>query len=363
MEPGRTAQGPPLTCSDGPPSRAWVAAGSVPGMVIDPELLAWLLDSDPALRWQVERDLAGEPEHVWRATRARVATEGFGARLLALQDPDGQWAGGAYFPAGYDFDGPEAAPGAGQPWTATTWTLNALRDWGLDAAALDGTAEALARSSRWEYDDGPYWAGEVDCCINAFTLANGAWLGADVERLAQWFLDHRLPDGGWNCAWVEGSTRSSFHSTLNSVKGLLYHEVVTGGSDALRAARHAGEEYLLERRLLHRMSTGDVVAPWATELMYPFRWRYSALHALDHLRAASLHDGTPPDPRLAEAVGVVRDARQEDGTWLQQARLPGRTWFDVDVPPGEPSRWLTFHGARVLAWWDGAAQPPAGRPS
>ena len=219
-------------------------------MVVSAALLDWLLDSDPALRWQVERDLAGASQEAWGATRARIATEGFGAQLLALQDPDGQWAGGAYFPGDFDFQGPEAAEDAGQPWTATTWTLNALRDWGLDSAALAETADLLAANSRWEYDDLPYWGGEVDCCINAYTLANGVWLGADVSGIAQWFIDHRMPDGGWNCEWVEGSTRSSFHSTLNSLDGLLYYEASTGGSDALRAARRAGEEYLLERRLL-----------------------------------------------------------------------------------------------------------------
>ncbi|VTR76614.1 squalene cyclase [Cellulomonas hominis] len=320
-------------------------------MVLDGALLDWLLDSDPALRWQVERDLAGAPPSVWRATRARVATEGFGARLLAHQDPDGQWAGGAYFPAGY-LEGPEEEEG--QPWTATTWSLNALREWGVDASALAGTAEKLAANSRWEYDDLPYWDGEVDACINAYTLANGAWLGADVSGLAQWFVEHRLPDGGWNCAWVEGSTRSSFHSTLNALRGILSYEQATGTAGDLRAARHAGEEYLLERRLLYRRSTGELVAPWATHLAYPFRWFYSALKAVDHFRSAALHDGVPPDPRLADAVESIRAARQSDGTWLQERRHPGTAWFEVDVPAGEPSRWLTFHAARVLAWWDRA---------
>ena len=156
-----------------------------------------------------------------KPTRARTATEGFGARLLALQDADGQWAGGAFFPADFDFHGPEAAPGA-QPWTATTWTLNSLREWGIDAEVLRErrTAELLAANSRWEYEDRPYWSGEVDCCINAWTVANGVWLGADVTGIVDWFLEHQLSDGGWNCEWVEGSTRSSFHSTLNSLKGL-----------------------------------------------------------------------------------------------------------------------------------------------
>ncbi|HKU12188.1 MAG TPA: squalene cyclase, partial [Sinomonas sp.] len=171
-------------------------------MVETGSLIDWLVDSDPALRWQVQRDLLGADEGVWAATRRRVATEGFGARLLALQDPDGQWAGGSFFPRDFDFHGPEAADGAGQPWTATTWTLTTLREWGLDAAVLAGTAELLDANCRWDYGGLPYWGGEVDCCINASTLANGAWLGADVAGIAQWFLDHRMDDGGWNCEWV-----------------------------------------------------------------------------------------------------------------------------------------------------------------
>ena len=252
------------------------------------DVVGWLLDSDPALRWQVERDLAHAPEDIWRVTRARVATEGFGARLLALQDPDGQWAGGAYFPADFDFAGPEAAEGAGQPWTATTWVLNTLRDWGLDAAVLGDTAQRLAANSRWEYENLPYWGGEVDCCINAFTLANGAWLGADVSGIVAWFLEHRMTDGGWNCEWVEGSTVSSFHSTLNALKGLLFYESVNGGTDGIRAARRGGEEYLLRRYLYKRLSSGEPVAPWVSRFVYPFRWFYSVLNAAEYFREASL---------------------------------------------------------------------------
>ncbi|WP_241993109.1 squalene cyclase [Cryobacterium frigoriphilum] len=329
----------------------------------DQARLEWLLDSDPALRWQVQRDLAGSPRAVWAETRARVGSEGFGVRLLALQDADGQWAGGAYFPKDFDFDGPEAADGAGQPYTATTWSLNSLRDWGLDAEALAGTAELLAVNSRWEYENLPYWGGEVDACINAFTLANGVWLGADVSGIAQWFLDHQMTEGGWNCEWVEGSARSSFHSTLNSLRGLLYYEEATGGDvgghrEELRAARRAGEEYLLERRLLHRLSTDELVGPWAPRFAHPFRWFYSALAAVDYFRAASMRDGTSPDERLGEAIELIRAARLPDGTWLQERRHPGRVWFETDVAAGEPSKWLTFYGIRALAWWDAAY--PAG---
>ena len=320
-------------------------------MATNPDVLEWLLDSDPALRWQVERDLADAPQQVWEATRARVTTEGFGAELLSKQDADGQWAGGAFFPAGF-FGSPEADE-PGQPWTATTWALKDLREWGVDAARLDGTAEKIAANSRWEYDpDLPYWDGEVDVCINSYTLASGAWLGADVSRLAAWFPAHQLADGGWNCEAEEGnSTRSSFHSTLNALRGMLAYERITGDT-SLCDARHGGEEYLLERRLMYRATTGELVGGFVTELVFPNRHRYNALAALDHFRDAALVDGTPPDPRLTDAVAVVLAARQPDGRWLQGNRLPGRTWFDVDVPQGEPSKWLTLIGPRVLDWWD-----------
>lgn len=326
--------------------------------MVQAELKAWLLDSDPALRWQVERDLCHQPPDVWEATRAAITTEGFGARLLALQDADGQWAGGAFFPGDFDFHGPEAADGAGQPWTATTWTLNSLREWGMDAAVLRarGTADLLAANSRWEYDDLPYWGGEVDCCINAWTVANGLWLGADVGGIVDWFVGHRLEDGGWNCEWVEGSSRSSFHSTLNALKGLLAHDTATGGTESSRAARHSGEEYLLRRGLFRRLSTGEPVAPWVTRFGYPMRWSYDVLNAAEYFRDVTLLDGAAPDPRMADAIELIRAARQPDGTWTQARQHPGRVWFEVDASAGDPSKWLTLFGTRVLDWWD-TAQP------
>lgn len=310
-------------------------------------LTDWLLDSDPALAWQVQRDLTGAPPDVWQATRARVATEGFGARLLAEQDDDGQWAGGAYFPGDFAFDGSEA-----QPWTATTWALNTLRDWGLDAAALTGTAELLEANSRWDYEDLPYWGGEVDACINGYTLANGAWLGADVSPLLDWFADKQMADGGWNCDWVEGSVRSSFPSTLNTLNGLRFYESATG--ESTRELRRGGEEYLLERALFKRKSTGEPVGAWVFDFEYPFRWFYTMLHASDHFRLAAALDGVDPDPRMAEAIGYIREHRHADGTWRATQRHPGRVWFEVDAPVGEPSRWLTLYALRVLRWWDEA---------
>jgi hypothetical protein len=231
--------------------------------------------------------------------------------------------------------------------------LKDLRDWGVDAVVLGDTAARLDANSRWEYDDLPYWGGEVDVCINSYTLATGAWLGADVSRLVAWFRDHRLADGGWNCEAEEGdSVRSSFHSTLNALRGILAYERITGDT-ALREARRGGEEYLLTRRLMYRASTGEVVDHFVTHFMYPNRHVYSALAALDHFREASQLDGTALDPRLADAVDLVRSKRRPDGAWLQEHKLAGRTWFDADAPVGEPSKWLTLIGTRVLDWWDG----------
>jgi hypothetical protein len=279
-----------------------------------------------------------------------------GAALLAQQHSDGQWAGGAYFPRGY-FGSPEADE-PGQPWIATTWSLKDLREWGVDAQVLGDTAERLAANSRWEYDDLPYWGGEVDVCINSYTLATGAWLGADVSALAAWFPANRLEDGGWNCEASDGanSVRSSFHSTLNALRGMLAYERFSGDT-SLRGERRSGEQYLLSRRLLYRSTTGEPVADFVSEFLYPNRHRYSALFALDYFRESALFEGTAPDPRLRDAVEVVRAARQPDGMWLQARRLPGRTWFDIDVEPGEPSKWLTFFGTRVLEWWDGSVLP------
>ncbi|MBP2436698.1 squalene cyclase [Microbacterium amylolyticum] len=315
------------------------------------DVLEWLLETDPALRWQVERDLADAPEHVWRETRERTAHEGYGARLLALQDDDGQWSGGASVPA----PGSAGAPEPGDPeraWTATTWALNALRQWGVPVAALGDTADRLEKNCRWEYGDMPFWVGEIDVCNNAFTLSNGVWLGRDMSDLAQWFVEHQVAEGGWNCDWVEGSTRASVHSTLNALVGLLDVERKTGGTDAIRAARAAAEDYLLQRALTYRASTGEPIVRDADHFTYPVRWRYSLLRALDYFRAANRYEGGDHAGRLGDAIDIVESLRQPDGRWLQGPVEPGRVWFTVDVPEGQASPWLTFYALRILRWWD-----------
>lgn len=314
--------------------------------MIDQALADWLTDSDPALRWQVERDLLRLPAEVWQATRARVPHEGLGAELLSHQDPDGMWAGGPFFPRGWDWHAGEP-----QPWTTTTWALKDLREWGVPASALGSTAEQLDAVT-WEYDDLPYWGGEVDCCINSWTLSNGLWLGADVDGIVDWFLAHQLEDGGWNCEWVDGKTVSSFHSTLNALIGLLDYRVATGDAARVEAAVARGEEYLLRRSLFRSLRTGEPFSERAFSLAHPRRAYYNVLAAADCLRARRVLDGESPDPRMAEAVEAIRAQRQSDGTWLQGHRLAGAVWTHQDVPAGEPSKWVTLQATRVLEWWD-----------
>jgi hypothetical protein len=311
----------------------------------------WLLDSDPSIRWQTMRDVLGAPESQWRAERARVETEGWGARLLGLEDEDGQWAGGAFVPRGFDWQEWEDV---GQPWTATSYALTQLREFGLDPSSdrARQAVEKVGASSRWDHAGQPFWAGEVEECINGRTLADGAYFGVNVAPIAARLAGERLDDGGWNCERANGSVRSSFASTINVLEGLLEYESATGGTPASRAARASGEEFLLRRSLFRRLSTGETADEEFLTFLYPSRWYYDVLRALDYFRAAASRPGAVPDPRLAAAVERVRSARKPDGRWLLGRSLPGRVWFELDDGAGQPSRWVTLRALRVLRWWD-----------
>ena len=323
-------------------------------------VITWLLDSDPAIRWQVMRDVLALPESEWAAERAKVETQGWGATLLAHEDADGQWAGGAFVPAGFDYREWEEV---GQPWTATTYALSQLRELGLEptSARARRAVELIGANSRWDEGDQPYWQGETEECINGRTLADGAYFGVDVAPLADRLVGERLADGGWNCERARGSTRSSFATTINVLEGLLEFERATGGTASSRAARASGEEFLLERRLFRRLSTGEPADPHFLSFVHPNRWRYDILRALDHFRSAAAlgtdpsDPSDPPDPRLDEALHHLRSRRLDDGSWPLDWRAPGRVWFDTDSGPGHPSRWVTLRALRVLRWADASA--------
>jgi hypothetical protein len=303
-------------------------------------VVEWLLDSDPSIRWQVMRDLIGEPDEIVARERSRVAAEGWGARLLDLQDPDGHWGGAAFVP---------------RAWISTMDTLQLLRDLGVDPAS-DRVRSAIDRvrdRCTWgqEFGDAPFFDGEVEPCINGRVLAIGAYFGESRDRLASRLLQEQLPDGGWNCD-APRSQRSSFHTTICVLEGLLEYETAKGPRPDVTAARLRGQEFLLERRLFRSRTTGEVIetdrktrlkATW-TEMSFPTRWHYDILWALDYFRRA----GVPPDERVAEAIGLVQAKRDEHGRWPLENPHPGRVHFEMEGPAGAPSRWNTLRALRVL---------------
>ena len=308
--------------------------------------LDWLLDSDPAIRWQVLRDLVHAPAEVVAAERARVATEGWGARLLALQGEDGQWAGGACFPK----EGWRRAEDQGQPWTSTLPTLQLLHDFGVDPRS-DGVCRAVAlvrEHCRWEHAGQPFFSGEVEPCINGRTVTLGTYFDQDVKGVIGRLLSEQLEDGGWNCEAENGSVRSSFATTINVLEGLLAHERATGGSRESIAARRRGEEYLLERKLVRRKSTGEVINAAWLQFSFPVRWHYDGLRALEYFRSV----GDAPDPRMDEAIDVLRSRQQPDGTWPLENTHPGKVHFALEDRDGPPSRWNTLRALRVLRWYE-----------
>src|ERR1700694_1156209 len=266
----------------------------------------WMLDADPSIRWQALRDLVDAPTEVVAAERARVAVEGWGARLLALQGEDGQWEGGALFPArrGESAGGDPSDQNEGswpqllrsQPWTATAYSLVLLQDLGVDPCSdRVRRAVALVRDHcRWENAGQPFFSGEVEPCLNGLTIALGVYFDQDVDSVVARLLGEQLEDGGWNCEVENGSVRSSFHTTIRVLEGLLAHERATGGSAESIAARRRGEAYLLERKLIRSKSTGEVVNPAWLQFSFPTRWHYDVLRALEYF----LLVGDRPDRRV-----------------------------------------------------------------
>ena len=297
--------------------------------------LDWLLDSDPAIRFQALRDLTDASAEILASERMRIPREGLGARILASQGADGAW---------HRPDEPD--------WLPTLFTMQLLRSTGVDPADSEvGSAVIrLAQGFRWDQEFGskPFFEGEVEPCINGGALALGGYFGHRSASLARRLLDKQLGDGGWNCESPR-SSRSSFHSTICVLEGLLEYERAAGSTPELTEARGRGEEYLLERSLLRRRSTGEVVSPAFLEFAYPPRYAYDVLRALDYFRER----GGPPDPRLDEALSVVDRKRQADGRWLLDRTHPEALAIPFHESVGEPSRWNTLRALRVLRWREG----------
>lgn len=299
------------------------------------DVIEWLLDSDPAIRWQVMRDLSEEPAEIVAAERSRVGREGWGAALLAEQDPEGTWDGDVFAP----------------PWTSTLNTVQLLRDLGADPAspAVSHAIDLVHDRVKWQewFDSNPFFEGEEEACINGRVLAAGAYFGHPSERLRDLLIGQRFADGGWNC-YAPPSVRSSFNSTICVLEGLLEYEERVGASVELSEARRTGEAYLLERRLLRRQSTGGIVDEEWTKPCFPDHYGYDVLRALDYFRAA----GAEPNERFAEAVEVIESKRGIDGRWSLERVHEGKQWFSMEEV-GAPSRWITLRALRVLRWYRG----------
>jgi hypothetical protein len=311
--------------------------------------MEWLLDSDHSIRWQVMRDLIGSPAEEVAAERARVATEGAGARLLSLQTADGLWGGAAW----------------NRGWNSTMHVLMLLRDLGLDPAGDQArrATELVRDRVTWkgcgprECEVNAFFDGEVEPCINGQVAAVGAYFGQDVRGLVDRLLAEQLPDGGWNCEAANGSTRSSFNTTICVLEALLAYERVVGASQEIIEARLRGQEYLLERRLFRRRSTGEVIerdrkggSEWA-RFAFPTWWHYDVLRGLDYLCSA----GVGYDERMSEAIELVASKRDSDGLWPLDTRYPGVMPVEMDDGVGQPSRWNTLRALRVLNWFQRTA--------
>ena len=302
----------------------------------------WLLDSDPAIRWQDIRDLTSASPGKIGGERARVTREGLGAEILGLQEPDGSWHR-------------ENAPA----WSTTLFTLLLLRATGVDPAEgkVKSAVARLETGLRWNDNDGrwnlrpaetggnTFFKGEEEPCINGGVLALGGYFGRPTESLARRLIGEQLEDGGWNCE-APKSKRSSFHTTMCVLEGLLEYERAVGDAPEVTAARRKGEQYLLKRGLFRRLSSGEVANSEFLKLAFPPRYHYDVLRALDYFRAT----GAQADGRMEEALQVIESKRQADGRWLLDAEYDAAVPVSARESVGDPSRWNTLRALRVLRW-------------
>ncbi len=302
--------------------------------------IKWLLDSDPAIRWQVMRDLTGEATNAIAAERSRVATEGWGAQLLARQSLAGHWGGGPKWDL------------------ITLYSLVVLMDLGLDPASKEARRMIDRVDKRLVFkplNNRPYLHGETEPCINGRILGISSYFKEPNHALANQLLDEQLEDGGWNCeAWPflspkrPPSRRSSFHTTICVLEGLLEYERAGRKSAAVTKARKRAENYLLERRMLRSLRTGKVIDKRWLRFSFPTFWHYDVLRGLDYLRNA----GIKPDSRVRDAIETVMERRHQNGRWplnlLHAEQIP----LEMETGVGGASRWNTLRALRVLRWYN-----------
>jgi hypothetical protein len=312
------------------------------------DAIEWLLDSEPAIRWQAMRDLTAAPAETVSAERARVAREGLGAEILARQDRDGAWR----------------REGEKRTWLTTLFTMLLLRATGVDPgdAAVVSAVRRAETNLRWsdhdgwnlrspEYGGNAFFDGEEEPCINGGVLALSGYFGRPSETLARRLLSEQLGDGGWNCE-APKSQAASFHTTICVLEGLLEYERAIGGDAEIATARKRGEEYLLARSLFRRRSTGDVASAEFLELAFPPRYHYDILRALDYFRAS----GARPDERMNQAIQILQSKQEASGRWTLEACYDEALAVQTGETLHDPSRWNTLRALRVLKWW--GTRPP-----
>jgi len=299
------------------------------------DVVAWLLEGDPAVVWQVQRDLLGRAHGTWTRTRGRVAREGWGARLLSHRADDGRWGGGLYSPK----------------WTSTFYTLRLLTHLGLSPSNRSGKSSRRLLLDEGVTDGGGvrlWTSGRTDTCVTAMLLSMACHFGdaqdARIDRMASWLLGEQMPDGGWNCASA-GVRHASFHTTISTLEGLAALASVRGDDQTLDRATERGRDYFLRHRLYRSERTGNIVRPSFSKLSFPPRWYFDVLRGLEHFAAV----GAPWDERLGDAVEVLLDARTKDGRWRAQNWHSGKAFFRLEGPR-EPSRMNTLRALRVLRW-------------
>jgi len=293
----------------------------------------WLLNADPAIRWQVMRDLTDAPPDEVATERARVARVGWGAELLAAQGADGRWGGGTFFPRGIG--------------TFDTLHLFYLLGPDPEDEAVQRAVAPVHEAARWDYDPNlRFFDGEVEPCINGRVVAIGAYFGRDMRAVVDRLLSEQMADGGWNCEQENGSTRGSFDTSINVLEGLLEFERSSGANGDVRAARERGEEYLLERRLLRRLSDGEIPQPRWLEVGFPYSFNYDVVRALDYFRAS----GREPDDRMGEALDILATKPDADGRWPLDRTYHEQLPVDLGERQGDSSRWITLRALRILRW-------------
>jgi hypothetical protein len=297
-----------------------------------PAHLKWLLDSDPAIRWQVMRDITGEAPNAIAAERSRVATEGWGAQLLARQSPSGHWGGGPKWDL------------------IALWSLVVLKDLGLDPASKQARKMIDRVEQRLVFkplNNRPFLDGETEPCINGRILGIGSYFKEPNDALAKQLLGEQLEDGGWNCE-APKSLRSSFHTTICVLEGLLEYERAGRKSAAVTKARKRAEKYLLDRRMLRSLRTGEVVNKRWLRFSFPTFWHYDVLRGLDYLRNA----GIKPDSRVSDAIETVIERRHQNGRWPLNLLHPEHIPLEMETGVGSASRWNTLRSLRVLRWYN-----------